>query len=339
MFFSAFIVGVVVVVRHFQICDGFTCDPFFQHWHCIGIKEFIDSTKPFKVQIGELPLVLWKGKSQWHTTLNVCKHMGAQLDNGIVTHNGCLKCTYHGLEMTPQDQFGQVKEHEGKIFWAYEPHRKTPFHTPFFENKQFETSFLQIDMDASLRDSAFNTMDLRHPEYVHQGGFGSNIPATKVKHYRFRESVGLGFEYESNTMMKTVNEQTRITHNFNMYYYPSFVWTRVTFKEKQLIIAVNFLPLEPKKTRWFITICHNYYKTPMGKNMMKGLASLILSQDFFQLKNQYPENALKSAILFGHAYEDEDALLLLYEQFKEYQFPTIEKSLELFKDSRRKKAK
>ena len=62
---------------------------FFNHWHCIAIKQNINPLKPIKVNIGELPLVLWKGRNEkeWITTLNICKHMGSQLDNGIITSN------------------------------------------------------------------------------------------------------------------------------------------------------------------------------------------------------------------------------------------------------------
>jgi hypothetical protein len=93
--------------------------------------------------------------------------MGSKLDNGFITKQGCLKCNYHGLEYTDLDQFGNILEQDGKIFWAYKPTRTSPFKIPFFNNPNYEKSFLTIDMDASLTDSAFNTMDLRHPEFVH----------------------------------------------------------------------------------------------------------------------------------------------------------------------------
>jgi len=33
--------------------------PFFNHWICVGIKKEIKWEKPYKINIGELPLVLW----------------------------------------------------------------------------------------------------------------------------------------------------------------------------------------------------------------------------------------------------------------------------------------
>jgi nitrite reductase/ring-hydroxylating ferredoxin subunit len=127
---------------------------FFNHWHCVGIKDAVDLSKPIKFNVGELPLVMWKNKeNELITCLNICKHMGSKLDNGIITNEGCLKCRYHGLEFTKEDRFGETMEHEGKIFWSYNPSQPAPYKIPFFNNKHYEKSFLQIDMEASLPDS------------------------------------------------------------------------------------------------------------------------------------------------------------------------------------------
>ena len=40
-----------------------------------------------------------------------------------------------------------------------------------------------------------------------------------------------------------------------MYLYPSFSWSKVSFHKNNLIIGVNLLPLENKKTRWYASGC------------------------------------------------------------------------------------
>ena len=81
-------------------------------------------------------------------------------------------------------------------------------------------------MKSSLTDSAYNTMDLRHPEYVHNKlfGFGSIIPPQNVKYYKYidNNSVGLSFDYSSNDRMKMLNDNVKKTTNFHMFVYPSF---------------------------------------------------------------------------------------------------------------------
>jgi nitrite reductase/ring-hydroxylating ferredoxin subunit len=232
---------------------GFKLESFFSHWHCIGIKENIDLSRPYKINIGELPLVVWQNKETGKLTsaINICKHMGSKLDNGVITNNGCLKCQYHGLENSHEDRFGETIIHDGKIFWSYKPITYKPYSIPFFNNRNFVTSFLEMDMECSLTDSAYNTMDLRHPENVHNKivGFGNNIPPQNIKYYKYNDSkrIGLSFNYFSNKVIRKMNKDTLITKNFHMYIYPSFSWSKVTFnknnKNNDLIIGVDLLPL------------------------------------------------------------------------------------------------
>lgn len=319
-------------------CLKHSTNYLFHHWHCLGIKEKIDFSKPFPVNIGELPLVIWKNpiSQKYASTINICKHMGSKLDNAEITHVGCLKCKYHGLENNPEDTFGECREHEGKIFWAYKPLKPTPEKIPFFHDNNFTTSFLEIDMECSLKDSAFNTMDLRHPEFVHSGlfGFGNNVPPKNIKHFYYsRDNVGLSFDYISKQNIQSLNANAKFTNNYHMYIYPSFSWSKVTFdKTKHLIIGLNLLPLSEKKTRWFITICNNYFTKPFQQNFLKILAFTILSQDYKQMKNQQTESSLKDMVLFNHKFENEEAILFLHERFRDYQYPTIQSATELYKD-------
>jgi hypothetical protein len=192
-------------------------------------------------------------------------------------------------------------------------------------------------MEGSLIDSALNTMDVRHPEYVHNKllGFGSSISPTNLKQYKYNDGVGLAFDYQPNKLMQSLNNNIEVTKNFHMFMYPSFTWSKVSFLKKNLIISVNMLPLAPNKTRWYVTISHNYYKSDIQKNFMKVLATSILSQDYVQMKNQYEENSLKEAVLFGHTFPDEEVITWLYKMFQDsYQYPSIEVCTKLYKEYR-----
>ena len=311
---------------------------FFNHWHCIGIVDKINFNYPYKANIGDLPLVLWKNPKNngLISTINICKHMGSKLDNGVITDNGCLKCQYHGLEMSEKDSFGKVMEYDGKLFWSYKPLNKEPYRIPFYSNTDYESSYLEIDMQCSLTDSAYNTMDLRHPEYVHNKlfGFGSNISPQNIKYYKYfgGKSVGLSFDYVANERMKILNNNVEKTNNFHMYVYPSFSWSKVSFDNKDLIIGVNLLPLTEKKTRWYITIRSNYYKSIYEKRFLQFLTQNILNQDYQQMKNQYEENDLKRAVLFNHIFNDEEPILELRRMFKNYKYPDIQQIVELYQD-------
>lgn len=312
---------------------------FFKNWHCIGIKENINFNKPYTINIGDLPLVMWKDtkNDKLMTTINICKHMGSQLGNGVIT-NGCLKCQYHGLEYSKKDTFGTTIEHEGKIYWAYEPIHKTPYTIPFYNDKTFEHSFIEVDMDCSFTDSVYNTMDLRHPEYVHNKiGFGNSIPPQHIKQYRYKDRVGLSFDYNSNAVVQHVAKGTKTTSNYHMFINPNFGWSRVTFdKTKHIIIGINLLPISPKKTRWYITVCHNWYTSPLLKQFVKTMAMTILTQDFIQMRNQRVEDSLKKEMLFQHQFPDEEVILWIKDMLKDYEYPTIDVCSNLYKDYKSK---
>jgi phenylpropionate dioxygenase-like ring-hydroxylating dioxygenase large terminal subunit len=271
--------------------------------------------------------------------------MGSKLDNAKITNTGCLKCQYHGMEFSNLDKFGETIEQDGKIFWAYNPESKKPESIPFYNNKNYVSSIIEIDMPCSLSDSAYNTLDMRHPEFVHSLGFGSSAAPTNIKQYQFsgiRKSpgpyyyndkrIGLSFDYSANEIMRKINNNAKNTNNFHMFVYPSFSWSRVTFQKKNLIIGVNFLPLSPNKTRWYVTICHNYSKSSTGQEFIKLLASTILSQDYIQMKNQYQDNELKKAIMFEKVFSDEEAILWLKELFNDYKYPDVQMCTELYKN-------
>lgn len=315
----------------------------FNNWNCIGIMNNIDFSKPYKINIGELPLVVWKipNKNKFATTINICKHMGSKLDNGDITNDGCLKCKYHGLENTFEERFGETIEYQGKLFWSYNSSYPKPLSLPFFNNNKFQISYLEIDMDCSLKDSAYNSMDLRHPEYVHGGlfGFGNNIPPKNIKHYKYSDKkIGLSFDYISNKNVQKLNSNTHFTNNFHMYEYPTFTWSKVSFdRNKHLIIGVNFLPLEEKKTRWYVTVCNNYFTNNIQNEFLKLLAYIILRQDLKQMENQHKDDLLKEEIMFSHIFKDEEIMIWLKKMFDSYNYPNMLNCVQLYRNYVEKK--
>jgi phenylpropionate dioxygenase-like ring-hydroxylating dioxygenase large terminal subunit len=313
---------------------------FFSHWHCLHYKSDIDTSKPVPVSVGGLPLVLWKdeaggGAAAWHATLDICPHMGSKLSNAKIIDN-CLQCQYHGLNITaPRYGLGCVVEHEEKLYWSYKPTRPRPPATPFYGNPEYARSHIVIDMEASLHDCVLNTMDIRHPEYVHNGlmGFGTSVQPRDVRHYTYpwREAWGLEFQYTSSAFVQQMNK-VKSTHNFHLYQYPLFTWSKVSFLNKNLIITVDFAPLSEKKTRWFVSVFHNYNTQQTG--LMNLLARKILLDDFVQMKNQNEPGPLKSRHLFKHPLgRDEDLLVNIHRTLQEkYAFPTAADCAALYDD-------
>jgi hypothetical protein len=179
-------------------------------------------------------------------------------------------------------------------------------------------------------------MDLLHPEFVHNNifGFGNSIPPTNVKYYNWKKKtesespIGLSFDYYSKSF---VTRGFTHTKNFHLFVYPSFSWSRVSFQNNHLFIGVNLLPTGMKKTKWFITIRHNFYKTPLQKQLMKIMAASILTQDYCQMLNQAAESDLKQAVLFDKTFEKEEPVLQIHRLFTEnYKYVDAKDCVELY---------
>ena len=319
---------IFLIVLFVESCFGFGNNILINNWNCIGIKDNINFKKPYTVKVGDLPLVIWKNKDgKPVSAINICKHMGSSFDKGTITKDGCLECPYHGLKYKGDDEFGKVIEQDGKLFWSHNPIEDKPVSFPFFNSKKFKKAYIEIDMDCSLPDSAYNSLDLRHPEFVHNGvlGFGNSNPPINIKlhEYNNKNMFGLSYVYKSNKLIQYINSNSKNTGNFHLYVLPTFTWSKVTSgKNNKLFVGVNFLPIGPKKTRWYVTIVHNYKH--LTSSMMQMLALPILKQDQSQLKHQYMENGLKKLQMFQYKYPKEEAILKLFENLKKYQYPDID---------------
>jgi len=309
----------------------------FRHWHCIEFVKNIDIANPYAYSVGDLPLVAWFNKTQQPvSTINICKHMGSRLDSGVIK-DGCLRCPYHGLEHTHQnDAFGSTLVFQDKLWWSYKPYQKRPPVMPFYKNKNFETAMITIEVNANILDCAYNTMDVNHPAYVHNNifGFGSNIPPTNLKTIKYNDKkLGLSFNYQSNSNIAHLKRGLRTSNNFHIYEYPYNTWSRVSLPTNEhLFVCVNMLPLEADKTRWIVTLKHNFWnKSAFEKKLMEFAANCILFQDQQQMSKQAPDNFLKHLVMHSVVLENEQHLEDFKKMFKHYQYPSMIDVIKLVK--------
>jgi phenylpropionate dioxygenase-like ring-hydroxylating dioxygenase large terminal subunit len=307
---------------------------FFNHWHCIGITENVNFKTPYKFNVGDLPLVLWKdSNNNLVSTVNICRHLGSTLDQGPVI-NGSLLCPYHGLKHDKKQAYGKIIDYQGKLWWSYKPFRKTPHSIPFYKQSGYVTQHLQIDMNAGLKDCAYNSMDLHHPEFIHKGllGFGSSVPPSNVRTIPHKDRVGLEFDYHIKSNIRVISSEMNIsrcdryTKNFNMYIEPSTAWSKVSVDSgnKNLIICVNMLPIKPNVTRWYVSIHHNFNnENALQKHLLKMATHMILSQDYKQFNNMYPDNALKDVSTFQFMLKHDQPIECIKDLLKDYVYPDV----------------
>lgn len=326
-----FIIFIFYIFNFFDFTLSFSNIPIYRQWNPIAItnnNNFIDN-KPFKFNVGDIPLVAWESNNSIISTLNICKHMGSKLDDAFVC-NGNLICPYHGLKHNIDDSCGIIKKYDGKLWWSYNPVTNNPPTIPF-NLPNYKTSYLQIDMDESLPFCIYNSLDINHPEFVHNGlGFGSDQSPENYKTYFSINKAAISFDYVTKDSIKAINYDMNIndkTLNYNEVIYPLTSWSKISSNndiQKNIIIGVSMLPLKENLTRWFITIRHNYMTDFIGQQIMIGATKYILNQDKQQFLKQSNNEKLKKFMCWKKTLRFENHMSSLREYYENYKYPNLD---------------
>ncbi len=212
----------VILLFFLSTIQGFILPQFVREWHPIGIENQIDRSKPFVFNIGKLPMVLWYDKNDPIATLNICKHLGAKLDNAII-NNGCLHCSNHLTGYNQTDALGKVVSKNGMLWWSFKSYTRNPISN--FKKEEKKLDIHHIDINVNLLNVIL--------EFVHSNN--------KIK-ARARKNKFLFYE-------KLFNAEHRFYYKYP-YYLKGSINNKINY-------TINFLPLEENKTRLFITIANN----------------------------------------------------------------------------------
>jgi phenylpropionate dioxygenase-like ring-hydroxylating dioxygenase large terminal subunit len=289
----------------------------------------VDKSKPYAYTIGELPLVTWFNESQPMTTLNICQHMGSKLDNGRV-QNGCLICPYHGIKHNTKDIIGNSVVFEDKLWWSYQPNNKLPPATPFYNDKNFETIQFNFDINSNVQDFMMNTLDINHFSFVHKNIVGKNIPPINHKYKIYENKITMNYEYIPNENIAIFKNDLHHFTNHQIYHYPHSSAAVFSLNKKDIIVVhTNILPLAPNKSRVFVTVKHNFWKSYFGKIKLEGILRYILHQDQLQMSQQYEDNFLKKTVLLRKLLNNEHHLKHVDRMYKDYEYPDMISTMRL----------
>tara|TARA_Y100000389_G_C17469478_1_gene528988 strand:- start:3935 stop:4924 length:990 start_codon:yes stop_codon:yes gene_type:complete len=306
---------------------------FFSNWHCIGINP--DLSKPYRFKVGDLPLVAWKNNNSLCSTINICRHLGSKLDKGKII-NGNLHCPYHNLKHDENYNFGIIRQFQDKLWWSYNPTLPHPPKIPFYKKDGFHIQHLECIMNTGLKDCAYNSMDLNHPEFVHKGmfGFGSNIPPKNVKTLKYKDRVGMTFDYhlKENIASFSKKKNNTISKNFNMFIYPNNAWSKVSFDSNILIVYIHMLPISHTKTKWFVSINHNFNTDNfLEMQILKMSTKMILDQDSDQFDKMMKDSSLKDEITFQKMLKYDESIEHVKKLLKKYKYPNVKICTEFIK--------
>lgn len=204
--------------------NAFILPQFVREWHPIGIESNIDKSKPYVYNIGKLPMILWYNNNNTPiSTINICKHLGARMDKGII-NNGCLLCVNHLTSYNETDAIGRIVSKNGLLWWSYKSYIKSP--TSIFK-KDAKIHQNYIDVDVNLINVILELI------------YSNN--KTKIKH--------------KNNKFFFTEQLFNAEHRF-YYKYPYYLKGSIN---KKINYSLNFLPLEENKTRIFINIQNNIH--------------------------------------------------------------------------------
>jgi nitrite reductase/ring-hydroxylating ferredoxin subunit len=219
--------------------SAFILPQIVREWHPIAIENNIDKSKPYVYNIGKLPMVLWYDDKKPITTINICKHLGAKLDTGII-NDGCLFCSNHLTSYNQTDGVGSLLLRNGLLWWSYKSYIKNP---PMIFKETTKLHQTYIDINVNLINVIL--------EFI----YSNNKNKIKYRKNKFFFSEDL-FNAE---------------HRF-YYKYPYYLKGSINNKINYSIV---FLPLEENKTRLFINIANdidmqdffNYFLNEKLKNL------------------------------------------------------------------------
>lgn len=122
----------------------------FREWHPIGIIKSINKQKPYPFNIGNLPMLLWFYNSNPNSMINICKHLGNNLNEGTIKDN-CLICPFHKEKYNQTDNFGSIVESNGLYWWSYKSYQIKPL-----LSSQKKTYNYHIDINTDLLTFVLN---------------------------------------------------------------------------------------------------------------------------------------------------------------------------------------
>ena len=208
--------------------------------------------------------------------------MGSKLDKSKIQNN-CLVCPYHELKYTINDTCGESIIYQDKLWWSYKPYNKLPYKIPLYNNN-YKSVSIEKDIDTNLIDCMINILDINtHKKLLNDlFNFNLNINNLKIVNYKNNDVIG----------MRIKNNDCNIYYKF---IYPYTAYYFINIKNNKFIININLLPLNNNKTRWFINIRHNNYKS----FIINLITKIILNQNEKNLLNLSKQSIIKNYMSYN----------------------------------------
>lgn len=308
-------------------------------WIPLGFSNEIRST-PRRIQVwggnaldrDASALVAWRENSgRVFVRSDVCPHLGAVLSKSSRRlKNGCLQCSYHGVQVGPEapipvarEAFGKSVERDGIVWWTRDLKEDSdPGCRDLQEcERRSDTTVSRWGMkvEASFGDCFRNSMDLHHAGWLHASTFGNRVKEPRgVTTTINRDEMRVEFQYVSNDAFRELTGNS--TSNYHVFRKPSTTWNKVTSSNREnfVFIHVAMRPIDEKTMQWYVTSASNYIPAWLPSSVrVKGLEKITRriaqKEDKVQLEKMASEQAKSE-----HAHVVTLALDTIYEEWSEF---------------------
>lgn len=253
------------------------------YWHPVARISEVGDT-PLAARLLDVPLVLYRTSAGIQVATDICPHRGARLSGGWV-RNDRLVCPYHGLEFDSSGQCVRVPAsepyadncaaiHLQTVSWCERygivwvclsetPGQGLP-DWPGLESPNIQViPMAGAVWDASPGRHAENFNDVAHLSFIHAGTFGNPADPLVERYKVVRTDAGLDRVFHYNQIDRDTfgDDRGTITPMVYSYRYTYAFSSELIISSpdhRDLHIYDCICPMEPTRSRIFITLARNY---------------------------------------------------------------------------------
>lgn len=287
------------LLLNFITCNSYILPQVYREFHPIAIHNHINKNKPFFFNIGKLPMILWFNDNKPITTINSCKHLGNNMNDGYIKNN-CFICPFHKTTYNNSDNFGTINIKDGLVWWNYKSFYNKPPSLPLIDknNDNYNTINFKLNYNINFINFIINLI------YINDD-FKINYIAKNKKLF-----------------IKTKNDFKKIRI---FYKYPYSIIVDIQFQLNiKSSFMINLLPIAIDKTRLYITI---KYKKGFFNYIYNSINAFIIKYYLIKFKNKYENsnNDIKLTYLTSFKNNKNDYISKLFNFYNDY--------MDLFSDS------
>lgn len=293
--------------------DGYSV-AFPRRWWYPVVRSSELGQRPQAVTLMDTPLVVFRGAAgRPAVVLDRCSHRNYPLSLGRVTGDGLLQCGYHGWSFDgggrcariPGLRHGRTQttwhvpsyataEQDGFVWVWGEPDAeptRPPFALPEVAGPGAGESVFRCDLDATLRATLENALDVPHTAYLHRGFFRGGATRT-ITAVRRQITDGVEVQYLGEPVrmgpIRTSADSGRTFDHWDRFFLPAIAQIEYAVQGWfRIVNTIVQLPLSPFRTRaWFVVRFSSPLPAPLVRMIVRQQGQRILGQDADALARQ-----------------------------------------------------